>query len=885
MWWLWYSDGWGILYAVPVFTLWIIWHGFWSDYRRHNSVSHWYLSSFAVEIPFRIFIELGFYTIFCWLVTLNPPPWDSEITNAYVPLSWCHTIAIKHTITACILLLAVYVTLSIGPIRRFFGLSRKTAQQDITTIYAGAILIGILFIGLDGMIGYIFQPMNEKNIWHWIVLDVNPHSVFMRFCYIIIMIFGAAILSRMVQNKTILNERLVHLNRVLHGIRDVNKLIIKENDKSRLLREVCRIFIEARGYHRVWIGNIKEGKLAAPYYHAGFDLKFSEFETYIESGTVPFCIEKIIAANKLYMMHMPCNKCKGCPLARSEEEAAMMAVPLAHSGMLFGYICVVVPSLFFQDKEEQTLFEEVAEDISFALWSIEMENRNQTLEESYSSVLAASIDAIMAIDLEGTITLFSSGAEHLFGWKADEILGKSITRICPDEFQNEAKELIQKVLKEGNLKGVEVIRQTSSGQHVAVEMTLNLRRDRQGKAIGVFGILRDITERNKARVLAEKLQQAQKMEAIGTLSGGVAHDFNNILFPIIGHTEMLLDDIPPQSPFRESLQEIYTSALRAKKLVQQILTFSRQNNSEVKLIKIQPVIKEALKLIRSTIPTTIEIVQDIRSDCGVIKADPTQIHQIIMNLTTNAYHAMEKTGGKMKISLNEIELDKQDIINMEPGTYLCLTVADTGIGMDKELKEKIFNPFFTTKEKGKGTGLGLSVVHGIVTSAGGNIYVYSEPGKGSEFHLYFPRVENSFEKEKNQEKPTIQRGTEHILLVDDEEVIIKMEKRLLERLGYQVTSRTSSIDALEAFKAHPDTFDGVITDFAMPNMAGDKLAIELIKIRPDIPILLCTGFSENMSEEKAISMGINGFLMKPFMTRQLSKKIRDMFDEKKSVQE
>ncbi len=390
-------------------------------------------------------------------------------------------------------------------------------------------------------------------------------------------------------------------------------------------------------------------------------------------------------------------------------------------------------------------------------------------------------------------------------------------------------------------------------------------------------IATDISDLKK---LEEELSQAHKMESIGTLAGGVAHDFNNILFPIMGHIEMLMEDVRKDSPFQESLNEIYNGALRARDLVKQILTFSRQESGDVKLIKIQPILKEAFKLMRSTIPTTIDIEKDINSNCVAIKADPTQIHQIIMNLSTNAYHAMENTGGELKVSLKEVKLEAHDIITSEitPGGYACLSVADTGIGMDQQLIGKIFDPFFTTKKDGKGSGMGLSVVHGIVKNLGGAIYVNSEVSKGTEILIYFPVAKDSSEKQKIQAKQQIQKGTEHVLLVDDEEAILTMEKMMLERLGYQLTSRTSSIEALKAFRNNPAEFDLVITDMAMPNMSGDILSAELTKIRPDIPILLCTGFSETMSEEKAESLGINGFLLKPILMKDLSHKIREVLE-------
>jgi PAS domain S-box-containing protein len=384
--------------------------------------------------------------------------------------------------------------------------------------------------------------------------------------------------------------------------------------------------------------------------------------------------------------------------------------------------------------------------------------------------------------------------------------------------------------------------------------------------------------------LEMQLQQAHKMESIGTLAGGIAHDFNNILFPIIGHSEMILADVNEKSPFRSGLNQIYTSALRARDLVKQILTFSRQEQGELKLMKMQPVIEEASKLIRSTISTSIEIKMDIQPDCGVIKADPTQIHQIIVNLATNAYHAMEKKGGELKMSLKEVEVGEPDLFNpdIEPVTNACLSITDTGKGMDSELMQKIFDPFFTTKVKGKGTGLGLSVVHGIVQSMNGDIKVFSKPGKGSEFHVYLPLAE-----EINEQQPSVPveesivLGSGHILLVDDEDIIIEMEQNILERLGYEVTACSSSIDALEIFCKAPDKFDMVITDMAMPNMSGDELSTQINQIRPGTPILLCTGFSETMSEEKAASFGINGFLLKPIVIKDLSHKIREVLDQNK----
>jgi signal transduction histidine kinase/DNA-binding response OmpR family regulator len=377
-----------------------------------------------------------------------------------------------------------------------------------------------------------------------------------------------------------------------------------------------------------------------------------------------------------------------------------------------------------------------------------------------------------------------------------------------------------------------------------------------------------------------QLQQSQKMEAIGTLAGGIAHDFNNILFPMVGFTEMALEDLPGDSPIRNNLNEILRGTKRAADLVKQILTFSRQVDRQLKPLKVQLVIKEVLKLIRSSLPSTIKIKQNVSNKCGFVMADATQIHQVAMNLMTNAYHAMQETGGELEVTLKEIELGVEDLKDqdMAPGPYVCLTIADTGIGMDKAVLDRIFDPYFTTKEKYKGTGLGLSVVLGIVKSYGGDIRVYSEPGKQTAFHVYLPVIKTHAETQEIDTITQIQKGTERILLVDDEDSIVKMEQQMLDRLGYHVTARTSSIEALEAFRSAPDNFDLVITDMTMPNMTGIQLSQKLLEIRSDISIIICTGFSEQIDEEKVKAMGIRGYTMKPVVKSELGKKIRDVLD-------
>jgi signal transduction histidine kinase/CheY-like chemotaxis protein len=396
-----------------------------------------------------------------------------------------------------------------------------------------------------------------------------------------------------------------------------------------------------------------------------------------------------------------------------------------------------------------------------------------------------------------------------------------------------------------------------------------------------------VEERTKALARSEnQLQQVMKLQAIGTLAGGIAHDFNNILFPIVGYTELTMDDIPEGSQARQNLAEVLKAANRAKALVQQILTFSRQNGQERKPLKVQPLIKEALNLLRATIPSSIEISSSIDDESGLVKGDPTQIHQVIMNLCTNAYQALQDTGGKIEVSLKETNLSYEQSmqrVGMKVGRHLELIVKDNGHGMTHQVMERIFEPYYTTKEQGKGTGLGLSVIHGIIKNHGGDISVHSQPGKGATFSVYLPIIDDIDIQTEPAQSANNKCGHEHILLIDDEEQIIDLERRILERLGYKITPIIDSQKALEEFSAQPDGFDLVITDMTMPKITGDRLAQRLMDINPLIPVILCTGFNEAINEEKALAMGIDKFVMKPIVKNDLADAVRTVLDNPKSL--
>ncbi len=395
----------------------------------------------------------------------------------------------------------------------------------------------------------------------------------------------------------------------------------------------------------------------------------------------------------------------------------------------------------------------------------------------------------------------------------------------------------------------------------------------------VLNFLRDIT---REKLLETHLQQARKMEAIGTLAGGIAHDFNNILWAIIGYAEIALyHELGEGDPARYSIEQVLKASYRAKELVQQILTFSRQSEHEIKPIRVSPIVKDVMKLLRASFPSTIQIRQDLAPDPGKVMADPVQIHQIMMNLCTNAAHAMREKGGVLEVALTQIDLGRKEILrypDLDAGSYLKIRVSDTGHGMDRLVMDRIFDPYFTTKEKEEGTGLGLAMVHGIVKGNGGAISVESNPGKGTDFTIVFPIIESRGENEAGENVP-IPTGNGQILFVDDEKRLVEVAKKMLAPLGYKVVTRTNSIEALELFRAKSDAFDLVITDMTMPNMTGDILAGELLKIRPDIPIILCTGFNRQMTEKKAKMIGIREYLVKPIITREIASIIRKILKQ------
>ncbi len=577
-----------------------------------------------------------------------------------------------------------------------------------------------------------------------------------------------------------------------------------------------------------------------------------------------------------YRFHLKARNALGVWSDEVVSPEIIIPVPFYRSWWFFLLAVLLVGSIFhgifrfFSQKRHALLLEKQVEERTHQL---------QAVEKRYQDLFEESKDVVFITTPEGKfIDINPAGVEVLGYQSKEEILRWSSV---PDVYYHPEDRAVfrEEIEKQGYVKDYEIIFKRKDGEPLVGLVTATLVRDAEGNITAYRGITRDITKQKK---LEQQLIQAQKMEAIGTLAGGIAHDFNNILSVIIGHAELIREELAEGSQMCKSAGQIVTASERGAELVKQILAFSRQSQQIRKPINLSTIIKESLRLLQSVLPTTIEIRQDIRATSAHILADSTQVHQVMMNFGTNAAHAMREKSGILDISLDEVILDAETVKkyqDIKPGIYLRLTVSDTGHGMSGKVMKHIFEPYFTTKEIGEGTGMGMAVTHGIVKSCGGDISVTSELGKGTTFHVFFPKIEEKAEPEREL-KEKIPGGSERILLVDDETSLIDAGTQVLKRLGYDAVGISDAVTALETVRKDPDRFHLVISDLTMPQITGIQLAEEIKKIKPEIPIILCSGFSASLTPEQIKPLGIDDFITKPFIKRELAQVIRRVLDRK-----
>ncbi|MBU0485891.1 MAG: PAS domain-containing protein [Proteobacteria bacterium] len=530
----------------------------------------------------------------------------------------------------------------------------------------------------------------------------------------------------------------------------------------------------------------------------------------------------------------------------------------------------------------------------FTLAHNEIENYRDNLEDlikertgqienqvAFQQQLIDSIPAaIFFKDLNGCFLGCNENFARLTGLSKEEIIGKTEFDVAPPEVAEKYHRQDLDVMREGEAYSFEGQLEYNIRSEQFAIFSKAAFADQQGRITGMIGSIFDITNHHNLEI---QLRQTQKMESIGTLAGGIAHDFNNILAAIMGFSELALHKIPPDSSTHADIKHVIDASIKARDLVKQILTFSRQDKLESIPTKITPIIQDISRLLEKKIPKNIEIRLKLEAENGVIMADPGQIYQILFNLCDNSLHAMREKGGTIGISLVETVLSKEDCKSLgkiPPGRYMKITTSDTGCGMGQNIINRIFEPFFTTKKFGEGKGMGLAVIHGIILNHGGAVKVSSTPEIGTSFEIFLPI--SAERKEAVVKKTTdIPRGNERIMVVDDEQILIDMFKNILGDLGYQVEGITESPRALQRFKVNPDQYDLVITDQVMPVMIGTEMIKEMLKIRADIPIIMCTGFSESEPELKKEITGIKAFAMKPILTRDFATTIRQVLDQSK----
>lgn len=596
--------------------------------------------------------------------------------------------------------------------------------------------------------------------------------------------------------------------------------------------------------------------------------------------------EQVLQGQTVYIPH-GCQKLfPGNETVKSLKIEGYWGIPLLSStGEVVGHLAIMNQSALNIQSMDDSLLKVFAARAGTELERKRAQEALQESEERYRALYDQTPLMYFTVDSHLMVLSVNQFGADLLGYGVNELVGKSVRAVVHEDDHAVVQVAVEQSLRGTNqVPQIEFRKVKKDGTVLWVRETIQTIMDPHQQKILLLSC-EDITDRKRAEealAYSEKqLRHTQKMEAIGTLAGGIAHDFNNILGAILGYSELALTQVSQDQRVKSYLEEVVTAGIRAKELVKQILAFSRRSDQEREAIDLKDIVKEALKMIWATLPATIEIRSSLEVDPAVLFADPTQIHQVVMNLCANAEYAMRKEGGILDLALTSIEITENSLVefpSVKPGTYLRLTIRDSGQGISSQVLERIFEPFFTTKGSGEGTGLGLAVVHGVIVGHGGHISVSSVKGRGTTFTVLLPRLDVVLpaKTDKTEEWP---KGSGRVLFVDDEEVLARWGEQLLTHLGYTVDTKTNPHEAIDLFRRQADQFNLVVTDQTMPTMNGEVFARALKEIRKDIPIILCTGFSHIMTAEKAAQLGLTAFLMKPVSGAGLAHAVKDVLGE------
>ncbi len=677
--------------------------------------------------------------------------------------------------------------------------------------------------------------------------------------------------------------RIEHLNSVLRGIRKVNQLITREREPHSLIRKVCQLLVDSRGFPTSCIVLCSDSRVRGMAI-AGEERLLGNLREMLSDAHVPECVRQTLARSGATPGKVVTESRSDYPeshMHREEHDAA--TVRLEHEGRVYGALIVALPSGFTSNEEEMELLEEIACDVAFALRNMEINAEKEKSEEDLAesrealkSIFERLRDGVLVTAIESRRLVFANEAMcSMLGYAREELLHMRVQDIHPTDRLPEVVAQFERQARGESplLTDVPILRKDGSVFEADVSSTTV---DLEGHPC-VVGVFRDRTEQRK---LEEHVQLVQRLEAVGRLAGGVAHDFNNLLSVIISYSEFAIETLSENDSLHSDMVEIDKAARRAAALTRQLLAFSRKQVLELEVLDLNRVVSGIENMLRRILGEDIEVVVRLAGELGSIKADRGQLEQVIMNLAVNARDAMPQ-GGKFILETSNIELCEEyaDLhVAVTPGRFVALSASDTGCGMDPATQEHIFEPFFTTKEKGKGTGLGLSTVYGIVKQSGGNVWVYSEVGRGTTFKVYLPRVDTSASEIRRKPGSSVAHGNEAVLIVEDEEAVRRIAERILRAAGYQVFTAASGSHALALCEERGGAFDLLLTDVIMPQVSGRELAEQLTSRYPTLRVLYMSGYADDAIVHHGVLAPGMHFIGKPFSAAELRSKVREVLD-------